>query len=71
MAKTHKLQGNITLFDWENKYRALSKMVNPLERLSNVMDFGPELEQLISKSLKSSAGASVYDPMLMFKGLVI
>lgn len=74
MAKTYKLQGNITLFDRENKYRTLSKMGNPMERLSNVMGFEmfrSELEQLMSKPLKSTAGACAYDPVLMFKGLVI
>lgn len=74
MAKNYKKQGDITLFDRENKLDMLSKLGNPLERLAGVMDFEmfrPELELLMSRPLKSDAGASAYDPVLMFKGLII
>ena len=61
----YKPQGNRGLFDEEMNYELLSKMGNPLERISDIIDFGifrSLLEDhLTNKERKSNAGAKPYD----------
>ncbi|GHV65284.1 hypothetical protein FACS1894199_05580 [Bacteroidia bacterium] len=67
----YKSSGNVGLFDSWNTKEKLSKMGNPLERLSNVMDFEmfrPELEDnLLNHDKKNNAGAKPFDVVMMFK----
>ena len=69
--RKYKTTGNTTLFDKEDKERKLSEMGDPLERLSQVIDFEmfrSELEEaLLPKERKSNAGAKRYDVVMMFK----
>ena len=55
--------------------RKLKEMGDPLERLSQVIDFEmfrPELEDaLLPKERKSNAGAKRYDVVMMFKLMVL
>ncbi|GHU61020.1 hypothetical protein FACS1894121_1880 [Bacteroidia bacterium] len=67
----YKSIGNVGLFDAWNTKEKLSKIGNPLERLSNVMDFEmfrPELEDnLLNHDKKNNAGAKPFDVVMMFK----
>lgn len=60
-----------SLFEEEFTVQALSEMGNPLERLSNMVDFEmfrPILEDaLLTKEVKSAAGRKPIDVVLMFK----
>jgi hypothetical protein len=73
--RKYKTTGNTTLFDKEDKERKLSEMGDPLERLSQVIDFEmfrSELEEaLLPKESKSNAGAKRYDVVMMFKLMVL
>ena len=73
--RKYKTTGNTTLFDKEDKERKLSEMGDPLERLSQVIDFEmfrSELEEaLLPKERKSNAGAKRYDVVMMFKLMVL
>ena len=73
MAKYKKL-GSFTLFDAQTTKENLSELGNPLERLSQVIDFGmfrETLESGLNKRKLTNAGAKPYDPVLMFKILVL
>ena len=74
MAKYKKL-GSVTLFDAQNTKENLSALGNPLERLSQVIDFEMfrnTLEDVFeNKSKKNNAGAKPYDVVMMFKVMVI
>ena len=71
----YKTTGNKGLFDEEMNYELLSKIGNPLDRISEVIDFEMfrELleEHLLNKEKKSNAGAKPYDVVLMFKILIL
>lgn len=61
-------------FDLDERYAALSKAGDPLERLSGVMDFEifrRELDAALNRSDGSKGGRPPMDPVLMFKVLVI
>ena len=61
-------------FDLDERYAALSKAGDPLERLSAVLDFEvfrPELDAALNRSDGSRGGRPAMDPVLMFKVLVI
>jgi len=61
-------------FDLDERYAALSKAGDPLERLSSVVDFEVfrlELEAALNRSDGSKGGRPPFDPVVMFKVLVI
>ena len=63
-----------SFFDIENRYAALSKEGDPLERLDAVIDwelFRPVLAKIDDKERKSNAGRKPTDRVLMFKMLVL
>lgn len=69
MAKYKRL-GSVTLFDTQNTKENLSALGNPLERLSQVIDFEMfrnALEDVFgNKKKKNNAGAKPYDVVMMF-----
>lgn len=71
----YKTQGNKGLFDEEFTKEKLSKIGNPLEKISQVIDFEMFRDSLESKLLntdkKSNAGAKPYDVVMMFKILIL
>lgn len=72
--RTYRPQGNIGLFDNEEAIEKLNAMGNPLARLIEVIDFEmfrETLESGLSKNRLTNAGAKPYDPVLMFKVLVL
>ena len=74
MAK-YKKSGTVTLFDTQDTKEKLSDLGNPLERLSQVVDFEmfrKALEdEFENKAKKSNAGAKPYDVVMMFKVMII
>jgi IS5 family transposase len=76
MQTTHyRKTGNISLFDREDNEAKLRKIGNPLERLSQVIDFElfrPTLEdEMLHHDKKSNAGAKPIDVVLMFKVMIL
>ncbi len=71
----YKTTGNKGLFDEQETYQKLSNIGNPLERLSNSLDFEMFRNILESKLLntnkKSNAGAKPFDVVMMFKILIL
>lgn len=67
--------GNISLFDREDTADKLRKTGNPLEKLSQVIDFEifrPILEkELLNHDKKNNAGAKPIDVVLMFKIMIL
>ena len=62
------------MFDIEFRLEKMDKNGDPLVALNKLVDweiFRPELMKLRDKERKSSAGAKGYDPVLMFKVLVL
>ncbi len=61
-------------FDGEERLRALSAAGDPLERLAAVVDFEvfrADLEATLARSDRAKGGRPPYDPVLMFKVLVL
>src|SRR5438270_10834129 len=61
-------------FDLDDRYAALSKAGDRLERLAMVIDFEPfryRLEKTLKRSDGSKGGRPAYDCVLMFKILVL
>jgi transposase, IS5 family len=75
MATHYKSQGKRSLFDEEFSIEKLSSIGNPLETISQVIDFEmfrPTLEsKLLNMNKKSNAGAKPYDVLLMFKIMIL
>ena len=75
MATHYKSQGKRSLFDEEFSIEKLSSIGNPLETISQVIDFEMFRSTLESKLLntnkKSNAGAKPYDVLLMFKIMIL
>lgn len=75
MKKHYKSQGKKSLFDEQNSIEQLSAIGNPLETISEVIDFEMFRSTLESKLLnidkKSNAGAKPFDVVLMFKILIL
>lgn len=73
--KKYKQQGKISLFDEQDAMERLSKIGNPLEKISVVIDFEFFRASLESKLLntekKNNAGAKPYDVVMMFKILIL
>lgn len=71
----YKETGYKTLFDDEYRHEKLSKIGNPLEKLSKVVDFEmfrSDLEEaVLNKDKKSKVGAKPYDVVMMFKIMLI
>src|SRR5215475_4502031 len=68
------MAGQPGFFDGEERLKALSAAGDPLERLAAVVDFEvfrDELERALSRSDRSKGGRPPYDPVLMFKILVL
>jgi IS5 family transposase len=68
------MAGQAGFFDGEDRLKALSAAGDPLERLALVVDFEVfrgELEAALSRSDRSKGGRPPYDPVLMFKVLVL
>ena len=62
------------LFDLDERYAALSKSGDPLERLSAVVDFEmfrAELDMALARSERSKGGRPPFDAVLMFKILIL
>jgi len=62
------------LFDTDERYAALSKAGDPLERLLAVLDFEifrPELDAVLNRSVGAKGGRPAFDPVMMFKVLVL
>ena len=61
-------------FDLDNRYESLSHLGDPLEVLDRAIPwetFRPVLNKALHKFKKSNAGRKPYDPVLMFKILVL
>ena len=73
--RTYKGKGTKGLFDGQFRKERLSEIGNPLESISKVIDFEmfrPLLEEnLHNKERKNNAGARPYDPVLMFKIMIL
>ena len=68
------MAGQPGFFDGDERLKALSAAGDPLERLSLVVDFEVfrgELEVALSRSDRSKGGRPPYDPVMMFKVLVL
>lgn len=68
------MSGQPGFFDLDERYRALSKSGDPLERLSAVVDFEmfrPELDAALARSDRAKGGRPPMDAVMMFKVLVI
>lgn len=68
------MSGQPGFFDLDERYRALSKSGDPLERLAAVVDFEmfrPELDAALVRSDRTQGGRPPMDAVMMFKVLVI
>jgi transposase, IS5 family len=68
------MAGQPGFFDSDERLRALSAAGDPLERLVLVVDFEVfrvELEAALSRSDRLRGGRPPYDPVVMFKILVL
>jgi transposase, IS5 family len=68
------MAGQPGFFDSDERLTALSAAGDPLERLAKVVDFEvfrDDLEAALSRSDRSKGGRPPYDPVLMFKVLVL
>jgi len=68
------MAGQVGFFDLSDRYAALSAAGDPLERLAGVVDFelfrGPLIAAL-RRSVRGKGGRPPFDPVLMFKVLVV
>jgi len=68
------MEGQAGFIDLSDRYDALSAAGDPLERLSRVVDFevfrGPLIAAL-RRSVRGKGGRPSFDPVLMFKILVL
>jgi IS5 family transposase len=71
----YKSTGNRGLFDEHENVAKLSAIGNPLEMISNVVDFeifrNTLEESLLNKKKKSNAGSKPFDLVMMFKILIL
>ncbi len=68
------MAGQPGLFDLDERYRALAENSDPLIRLAALIDFEvfrAALVQALARSDGSKGGRPPYDPVLMFKVLVL
>jgi len=75
LAIKYKQKGRTGLFDKEETLNKLSKLGNPLEKISKKIDiesFRAELEEhLLNHDKKSKAGCRPFDVVMMFKIILI
>ena len=75
LVQNYKKTGNKGLFDEQETEQKLSRIGNPLEMISKVIDFEMFRENLESKLLntdkKNNAGAKPYDVVMMFKIMIL
>jgi len=75
IAQKYKKTGNRSLFDEQDNYQKLSRIGNPLEKISLVIDFElfrDTLEKgILNKDKRNNAGAKPFDVVLMFKILIL
>ena len=74
MTQTYKRTGTNSLFPEEFRLEKLSKQGDPLERLNNVIDWGyfrSTVEKVLNTDRMVNAGPKPYDPLLMFKILIL
>ncbi len=73
--QVYKAKGEKGLFDEQFTIERLSEIGNPLEKISNVVDFESFRSTLESKLLntekKNNAGAKPYDVVMMFKIMIL
>ena len=71
----YKKSGNREFFDEQETYQKMLNIGNPLEMVSNVIDFEMFRDKLESKLLnqnkKNNAGAKPYDVVMMFKIIIL
>ena len=69
IAQKYKKTGNRSLFDEQDNYQKLSRIGNPLEKISLVIDFElfrDTLEKgILNKDKRNNAGAKPFDVVLM------
>ena len=68
------MKGQLGFFDLEERYAQLSKSGDPLEKLAAAVDFEPfryRLNKALKRSDGSKGGRPPYDPVLMFKILIL
>ena len=68
------MAGQPGLFDLDERYAALSRTGDPLERLATVVDFEvfrADLDAALARSDRSKGGRPPMDAVMMFKVLVI
>ncbi len=68
------MAGQSGFFDYEDRLAALSAAGDPLERLSSAVDFEifrPALKRALRRSDRGKGGRPPYDPVMMFKILVL
>ena len=68
------MAGQGGFFDTDERFQWLSAAGDPLERLAAVVDFElfrPELEAALGRSDRAKGGRPPYDPVLMFRILVL
>lgn len=74
-AKKYKPTGNKGLFDEQETQERLTKIGNPLEKISKAVDFDMFRElleaKLLNENKKNNAGAKPYDIVMMFKILIL
>lgn len=74
-AKKYKPTGNKGLFDEQETQERLTKIGNPLEKISKAVDFDMFRElleaKLLNQNKKNNAGAKPYDIVMMFKILIL
>jgi hypothetical protein len=66
--------GQPGFFDADERYRTLTAAGDPLERLTSAVDFElfrAELDAALRRSDRGKGGRPPYDPVLMFKVLVL
>lgn len=74
MSDKYKPQASSSLFPEEFRLEKLSKQGDPLERLNKVVEweyFRITLEKMVNKDKMVNAGPKPYDPLLMFKILIL
>ena len=74
MKSNYKLTGTTSLFGEQFRLEKLSKQGDPLEQLNHVIKwegFSPILDKMLNTDKSSKAGAKPYDPLLMFKILIL
>jgi IS5 family transposase len=74
MSEKYKPQATSSLFPEEFRLEKLSKQGDPLERLNDVVNweyFRTTIEKMVNHEKLVTAGPKPYDPLLMFKILVL